>query len=213
MRIYSNVVFYTFFSASENFCSWNAWARDMVAYTASFTMAGIALTRCFSIVFKQPVLMKFFKPKMALRCCFLIWVLTFIILSPTFFEVDGFGQFGYDQDHGICEIKQCYEKQKKIDNQWTISPSGWYFLGAMSVPCLIVISSYLVLSLFLTAHTRSLPGTMTSSINITRINVTLLSVCLAYFLFEMPILPLEFGLLDHYHPESTATYSIIVKSW
>ena len=188
----------------------------MVAYTASFSMAGIALTRCAIIIFNQPQLtgaMKFFKPKMALRCCLLTWVLTFILLSPTFFEADGFGQFGFDQDHGICEIKQCYEEEQKVGNHWTISPSGWYFLGATSVPCLIVISSYLILSLFLTVHTRSLQGTMSSSVNTTRVNVTLLTLSLAYFLFEMPILPLEFGLLDHYYPESTATYSIIVKSW
>eukprot|EP00092_Neocalanus_flemingeri_P019236 GFUD01020838.1.p1 GENE.GFUD01020838.1~~GFUD01020838.1.p1 ORF type:complete len:240 (-),score=35.35 GFUD01020838.1:44-763(-) len=187
----------------------------MIAYTDFFNMALIALTRCISIVFTQynvPGITKFSSPKVTMISCLLLWLLTFIILSPTTFGAEGFGTFGYDQTHGKCEIKQC--KEQASDSN--ISPSGWYFLGASTVPCLIIITSYIMISLFITAHSRRMtkvhPGRK-STVDATRINVTVLAIAISYFIFTFPVLPIEFGLLDTYFPENTAFYSLCIMSW
>eukprot|EP00092_Neocalanus_flemingeri_P011188 GFUD01012052.1.p1 GENE.GFUD01012052.1~~GFUD01012052.1.p1 ORF type:complete len:386 (-),score=63.12 GFUD01012052.1:152-1309(-) len=202
-------------NTTESFCFWNGWVRNLIAYTDFFTMALIAFTRCIGIVFDQTChngITKFFSPKVTMISCLLLWLLAFIILSPTTFGVEGFGTFGYDQTHGKCEIKQCKEQESGFN----ISPSGWYFLGASTVPCLIIITSYIMISLFITAHSRIMakvhPG-MKSSVDATHINVTLLALSISYCLFTLPVLPIEFGLLDTYFPENTAFYSLCIMSW
>ena len=75
-------------SASERTCFWNAWARNMIGYSAFFTMAGIALTRCVNIVFSQSRLTRireFFTPRKTMVSILFIWVFTFIMMTPTTF--------------------------------------------------------------------------------------------------------------------------------
>ena len=207
----------------------------MIASADFFTMAAIALTRCLGIVFSQSKLIRItgiFCPKVTGICCLLIWVVAFIILSPTTFGQEGFGTFGYDPQHAKCEIKD----QKELVGVG-ISPAGLYYLGGNTVPCLIINASYIVLGFYIKAQTRRLASRMPNDISKvcdincyaqllvlliffqmesrnTNINVTLLTLTLAYFLFTFPEVPLEFGLLDAYLEEDQAAFvSLCISSW
>ena len=46
-----------------------------------------------------------------------------------------------------------------------------------------------------------------------RIHFTLLVLSLAYFLFIVPELLMEFGLFDSYMPQSAPYYTLCVNSW
>ena len=191
----------------------------MLCYSAFFTMAGIALTRCFHITSdqsRQDKVRKIFQPKMASLGCLLIWLLSFILLSPVTFGADRFGTFGYDHDHGICEVtpKDWCKEIKDWKKEFNISPSGWYFLIATSLPCLVIVSSYLVLSLFISTHARSLPeSAQAARRNSSQVNTTILSLSLAFVLFTTPLIPVEMGILDYYFCDNTAAYSIAIRCW
>ena len=117
-------------------------------------MAAIALTRTLHIVCGQHRLIRIqlmISPKVTCIGCLAMWALTFIILTPTTFGVEGFGTFGYDPHHGKCEIKG----QKELADVG-ISPTGWYFLGMSTIPCLIIIVSYVILSLYINVQTSRL---------------------------------------------------------
>jgi hypothetical protein len=223
-------------SASERFCWWNAWVRNLIAYTDFFTLAGIALCRCATITFAQSRLARvtdFFGPWRAVASCILLWLLTFIILSPTIFEAPGFGTFRYDPEHGKCEIShQCNEAGEELEPE--LSYSGFYFLGANTVPCLVIMASYIAISLYLTAINRRLRTIQNADIppviltygysvlqfldarvqvNTTKINRTYIMLALAYVMFTIPQLPLEFGLLDIHLKNYSAFISLCISSW
>ena len=67
-----------------------------------------------------------------------------------------------------------------------------------------MFTSFLSLSLSLSfsLDVRSLLAAVVTAEDTTRVRNSLLSLSLASVLFEMPILPLEFGLMDHYIPAS-----------
>ena len=100
-----------------------------------------------------------FNPNYAKIGCIMIWVLAFLIISPTTFGAYGFGTFGFDPQHGMCEIKQ------QLETDAVISPTGWYFLGGCTIPCIIIIAGYIVLSLYIREHSKRVSTVLTSNMS------------------------------------------------
>jgi len=77
--------------------------------------------------------------KMVLFCC-LTWLLSFINISPTLFEVDDpnldFGKFGYN-DVGICNVAPGTSTKRSM--------AGFAFSVGFLVPCLLINISYITL--------------------------------------------------------------------
>ena len=196
----------------------------MLAYADLFTMSTIALNRCFGIVFKhsQPLVTRMFSSKGTIIICILIWVITFLIICPTTFGVKGFGTFGYDPSSGKCEFKQ------KDGIEDGIRLTGWYSLFACTTSCLVIIGSYIVLSLYIKVQSRRLACVLTNNVSKvskyswhqnkicddflqmesrnTQINVTLCVLALSYFLFSFAQLPLELGILNIYLKPETSVF-------
>ena len=124
-------------------------------------MVTIALDRCIGIVCSKsyPDISKMFSRNYAKVTCIMIWVITFLILCPTTFGVEGFGTFGYDPQHGKCEIKH------QLEMDTGISHTSWYFLAAGFFPCLIIITSYIVLSLYIHVHSRNMAFVMANNVS------------------------------------------------
>ena len=136
----------------------------MIGYADFFTMGAIALTRAVNIVCSQARLVKLrilFSSRMTSMCCLLIWVLTFLILSPTTFGVEGFGAFGYDPQHGKCEIKG--------QEETGISQTGWYFLSMNTVSCIITVGSYIILSFYINNQAKRLASSLGEN-NVSMVN-------------------------------------------
>ena len=125
----------------------------MIAYADIFTMATIALVRCLHIscadtCAARPI--RLLTPKAAALLCLLLWLLAFLVISPTTFGVAAYGSWGYSHTHGRCEIIQCGAADESL------SFTGFYFLAAGALPCLIILGSYLTLGLYITAQNRKL---------------------------------------------------------
>ena len=78
--------------------------------------------------------------KMVLFCC-LTWLLSFINISPTLFEVDDpnldFGKFGYN-DVGICNVAP---GASLVEH----SLAGFTFSVGFLVPCVLINISYITI--------------------------------------------------------------------
>ena len=83
--------------------------------------------------------------KMVLICCF-TWFLSFIIISPTVFEVGSdpesslkldFGKFGYNKDVGICNVAPGASTKRSM--------AGFAFSVGFLVPCLLINISYITI--------------------------------------------------------------------
>ena len=140
-------------SGSDFLCGSIAKVRNMVAYADIFTMATIALVRCLHISCANSSAaraVRLLTPKVAALLCLLLWLLAFLVISPTTFGVATFGRWGYSSTHGRCEIIQCGEADESL------SFTGFYFLGAGALPCLIILGSYLTLGIYISAQNRNL---------------------------------------------------------
>jgi len=190
-------------NASELFCSWNAWVRNMLCCADFFTIGVIAFTRTVNIVCSQAGLVRLnlmFSPSVACISCLLIWILAFLILSPTLFGVEGFGSFGYDPQQGKCEIKGGTEVI--------------IFTLTTTVSCLVITGSYIILSLYINIQAKNTLASASRKSRNTSINRTLLTLSLAFILFTSPSLPLDFGFLDSYlEGDKSALASLCFSSW
>ena len=97
-------------SGSATQCSWAAGLRNLIAYADFLTMAAIALTRSLGIVngYARRVSLTL-TTTAAIGCCFLIWIISFGIISPTIFQQQlgniSFGSFGWKD--GKCDGVDC----------------------------------------------------------------------------------------------------------
>ena len=119
--------------------------RNWIAYADFLTMAAIAVTRSLGFILNhynfRRVFCNLFSPKMTCCACILIWFLAFLILSPITFSLTignyYFGAFGYDVNHGKCEVLQCETSEG-------FHPGGFIFSIAFFVPFLFLLVSHIV---------------------------------------------------------------------
>jgi len=203
MSIYTN----SYLKGSSTSCSWVAWSRNSIAYSDMLTMASIALTLCIYITCSQTHLTKaanFFTPKRTGIFCIIFWLISFIIICPTTFGADGFGHWGYSDIQGRCSIIMCSEKEKQETSFW----KGFFFLVGGCLPTLVILLSYLVLGQYIAAQNRKLKAIGQEGSK--KVNITLMTVALTYFILIMPMLPVEFNLLENL--SDPAFYSIVIYS-
>ena len=167
-------------------------------------MATIALIRCITILTKQGTrLNQFFTVKVTTITCGLLWILVFVMLAPTTFGAEGFGSFQYMVSQGRCEMWDC-------DDQEVIA---WYYLIIHTVPCLIIITSYIGISTYIYVKTKRNNCTLADSRE-SRVNRTLLILCVSYLAFTLPLSLMEFGLLDaHLEPGMAAYWDQVILAW
>ena len=129
--------------------------RNLIAYADFLTMAAIAVTRSVGLILSQYNLktlsIKIFSPKLTCFCCLGIWLLAFVILSPITFSLTignyYFGQFGYDVNHGKCEVIHC-------ETSDGFYPGGFIFSIAFFVPFLFLLISHLMIIMVLELEKR-----------------------------------------------------------
>jgi hypothetical protein len=176
--------------------------RSLIAYADFLSMAAIALTRSLGIVNGYSRKVSFTVSTTAtIGCCFLIWIISFIIISPTIFQLQlgnfSFGFYGWN--NGKCEGVDC--------NLTGISGSSVVYMYGVFIPLIIIYISYIFLGIFVSREIND-PTFVSREINDpTRIQMTLLTLSVAYAAFIVPILPVQLGgLLDPFH-------AMIFYSW
>ena len=170
-------------------------------------MATIGLVRCITIVTKQGSrLNQFFTVKVTIITCGLLWVIVFAMLAPTTFGAAGFGSFQYIVGQGKCEVWDC-------DDRDATKNTGWLYLIASTVPCVIIIASYIGISVYVSVKTQRMNSPPSNSV-VSRVNRTLLILCTSYLAFTLPLIPVEFGVLEtHLGPESATYWTQVILAW
>lgn len=195
LPVFISVYYHGFLPHSETFCRLSSMVRNLIAYADFLTMAAIAVTRSLGFILNhynfRRVFGNLFSPKMTCCVCILIWFLAFLILSPITFSLTignyYFGAFGYDVNHGKCEVLQCETSEG-------FHPGGFIFSIAFFVPFLFLLVSHIVVITVLELEKRrSERGILAeqSQVPTGQIQVTLLVLSLAYFLFALPVLITE----------------------
>jgi len=109
--------------------------------------AAIALTTCLGHIFRNEcTLMRLTKsPKATMISCVLIWILSFLIISPAVFEFSigqfGFGSFGWDSVMGICEVTSCR-------NPVGLASGAVIYLIGTTIPFLVLLLSHIALEIY-----------------------------------------------------------------
>ena len=92
--------------------------------------------------------------------CGLIWVFSFLIISPAVFEFSignmGFGSFGWDSAMGICEVmnkdvvgtKQGTTQVTSCRNPTGLASGAVIYLVGVTIPFLVLLLSHLSLEVF-----------------------------------------------------------------
>ena len=136
--------------------------RNLVAFSDFITMAAISFTRSVGIVcgsrFKHRK--SFASSKSAICSCLLIWLLSFAINSPAIFQISllgySFGTFGYDAKLGYCQTVDCDFKG--------LQPGGVIYVYGVLIPLIIILSSNIVLSLFVKREMEEITRESTSQV-------------------------------------------------
>ena len=168
--------------------------RNWLAYTGFLTMAAIAVTRSLGCLLfrcdKDHISRTMFRPGVTGLVCVALWLLAFLILSPITFSMTigsyYFGTFGYDVKHGKCEVISCQPKKG-------FYPGGFLFSVAFFVPFLLILVSYLFISILLEIEKRRKRMVLNnqSQIPVGRIQITLTCLSSSMILFTLPVLVIE----------------------
>ena len=85
--------------------------RDLIKYADFLTMAAIALTSSIGLILPQ-LHRRIAGTPTATGACFVLWLLSFVIISPIVFGYDllgyNFGRFGWNAGGGRCDVRGSY---------------------------------------------------------------------------------------------------------
>ncbi|XP_023331362.1 uncharacterized protein LOC111703610 isoform X1 [Eurytemora carolleeae] len=142
---------YGYFPYSKRVCRLTSLLRNLNAYSEFLTIACIALLRFKGLIKERFALPQtgngFETPLRMIILCLLIWILSFVIISPRVFGVKepDFGGFGYNPV-GLCNVVHGTK----------YSPAGLVFSVGFAVPyCILVNLSYVVLACVIKQRARS----------------------------------------------------------
>eukprot|EP00090_Calanus_glacialis_P001278 TRINITY_DN10896_c0_g1_i1.p1 TRINITY_DN10896_c0_g1~~TRINITY_DN10896_c0_g1_i1.p1 ORF type:complete len:373 (-),score=30.35 TRINITY_DN10896_c0_g1_i1:134-1252(-) len=195
LPVFISVYYNGFLPHSEIFCRHSSMVRNWIAYADFLTMAAIAVTRSLGYILNhynlEHISKIIFSPKLTSCACIVIWLLAFLILSPITFSLTigkyYFGTFGYDVKHGKCEVLRCETSEG-------FYPGAFIFGIAFFVPFLFLLVSHIVIITVLELEKRRTGRQILaaqSQVPTGQIQVTLLVLSLAYFLFALPVLLIE----------------------
>jgi len=178
-----------FFFGSSSLCSFTAGLRNVIAYADIFTMSAIALTTCLGHIYRNDC--AFMRatntPKATMISCVLIWVLSFLIISPAVFEFSigkfGFGSFGWDSVMGICEVTSCR-------NPVGLASGAVIYLIGVTIPFIILLLSHIALEIYFIRKKSPLGTPQTTPKNQTMLVV----LSLTYAIFTGVLFPVELGM-------------------
>jgi len=176
-----------FFYGSSSLCTFTAGLRNLIAYADIFTMAAVALMTCLGFICStdSTFLRATNTPRATMVSCGLIWVFSFLIISPAVFEFSignlGFGSFGWDSAMGICEVTSCR-------NPTGLASGAVIYLVGVTIPFLVLLLSHLSLEVFFIWKKKYTQKNQTM--------VVVLSLAYAIFLLpsSFPLFPVELGV-------------------
>ncbi|XP_023326208.1 protein trapped in endoderm-1 isoform X2 [Eurytemora carolleeae] len=181
---------YGYFPLSESVCHNTALFRNLNAFAEFSTIAVIGLLRLKGLVTEQltssPRRDSLMTPcKMVLFCC-LTWLLSFINISPTLFEVNDpnldFGKFGYN-DVGICNVAPGTSTKRSM--------AGFAFSVGFLVPCLLINISYITLFCLLKHRSSQTTNILDRQRRVMdKVSKMLLIICISYLLFCGQLAPI-----------------------
>jgi len=197
-----------FFFGSSSLCSFTAGLRNVIAYADIFTMSAIALTTSLGHIFRNDC--AFMRatntPKATLISCVLIWVLSFLIISPAVFEFSiakfGFGSFGWDSVMGICEVNKdasvslfstvcmCPHQVTSCRNPVGLASGAVIYLIGVTIPFIILLLSHIALEIYFIRKKSPLGTPQTTPKNQTM----LVLLSLTYAIFTGVLFPVELGV-------------------
>ena len=134
----------------------------MVVYADFFTMAAIASTQVIGIINNRRKTssrrsrLSRFPSIMSFVICLLIWVLSFLLISPAVFEMT-FGHFtfglGWDKANGRCEVLDC-------NHLGGLKAGGIINICGVIAPFVVISVSYLSISLFVRKEAKQITVTL-----------------------------------------------------
>ena len=113
--------------------------RDLIKYADFLTMAAIALTSSIGLILPQLHRCIVGTPT-AIGTCFVLWLLSFVIISPIVFGYDllgyNFGRFGWNAGGGRCDVIHLESEERS-----RFQGDGAYVYG-MAIPCVVISIRY-----------------------------------------------------------------------
>ena len=113
--------------------------RDLIKYADFLTMAAIALTSSIGLILPQ-LHRRIAGTPTAIGACFVLWLLSFVIISPMVFDYDllgyNFGRFGWSAGGGRCNVMHLGSEGSSRSRG-----DGAYVYG-MAIPCVVIFIRY-----------------------------------------------------------------------
>ena len=113
--------------------------RNLIAYADFLTMAAIALTSSIGLILPQ-LHRRIAGTPTAIGACFVLWLLSFVIISPIVFGYDllgyNFGRFGWNAGGGRCNVIHL-----ESEGSSRFRGDGAYVYG-MAIPCVVIFIRY-----------------------------------------------------------------------
>ena len=123
------------FRASASLCSFSSLIRNLIAYADFLTMAAIALTSSIGLILPK-VHRRIAGTPTAIGACFVLWLLSFVIISPIVFGYEllgyNFGRFGWSAGGGRCNVMHLESEERS-----RFRGDGAYVYG-MAIPCVVI---------------------------------------------------------------------------
>merc|ERR1712156_196209 len=195
---------YGYFPASASLCSFSSLVRNLIAYADFLTMAAIALTSSIGLILPQ-LHRRIAGTPTAIGACFVLWLLSFVIISPIVFGYDllgyNFGRFGWNAGGGRCDVIHLESEERSFRGD------GAYVYG-MAIPCVVIFISYVALGLcHRTANNQNPPDKSC-------MHATMLRLSFAYAIFTAPLVPAHlFDNTSNNSLQMTPFKSMALYSW